>query len=178
MRSKHIAALITFFATFAFSAFIALLFAAPKIPFVPPVTSYEFKSSNYRCKPKSVNKIKDFLVQDKQNGNDMDLYKVSYKDGFATRESVGEFADSVSEYIALSTVMDDSRFPREFQNAWRAHMRAWSEYEEFLRNSKNKRWSFEEFYSRTNVYNGEIRVTWHETLRIAREHGADLPDDF
>jgi hypothetical protein len=178
MRSKHIAALITFFATFAFSAFIALLFAAPKIPFVPPVTTYEFKSSNYRCKKKSVNKIEDFLVRDKQNGDEMDGYKLSYEDGFVLPSSVNVFANTVSEYVAESRSMDDSRFPRDFQNAWREHMDAWMEYEEFLQASKNKRMTFEDFNSRTERYNDEISRTWKELLRIGREHGADLPDDF
>jgi hypothetical protein len=142
MRSKHIAALITFFATFAFSAFIALLFATPKMPYVPPVNTYEFKS--YSSKSCTGSKIENFLVRDKRNGDEMDGYKLSYEEGFVLPSSLNVFANSVSEYVAESGSMDESRLPVDFQIAWREHMRAWSEYDEFLQNARNERMSFEE----------------------------------
>lgn len=178
MRSKHIAALITFFATFAFSAFIALLFATPKFYEVPPVKDYTFKSYHNGCRKGTGDKIKDFLVQDKQNGSNLDRYRLSYDEGFVTRASLEIFADSVSEYYALSTIMHSSHFPRDFQNAWSEHMGAWMEYEEFLQTSKNKRLTFEDFNSRAERYSDEITRTWKEVLRVGREHGADLPANF
>jgi hypothetical protein len=178
MRSKHIAALITFFATFAFSAFIALLFATPKIPYVPPVNTYEFKSYNNGYRNNTGYKIKEFLVRDKQNGQELESYKLSYEDGFVSRSSTAAFADAVSEYVNESSSMNDSRFPRDFQAAWREHMQAWSNYEEFLQESKTKFLTFEEFNSRAISYNEDISTTWRETLRIAREHGAELHSNF
>jgi hypothetical protein len=178
MRSKHIAALITFFATFAFSAFIALLFATPKIPYVPPVNSYEFKSYNNGYRTSKGSKIKEFLVRDKQNGSELDNYKLSYEDGLVSRSSIAVFANAVSEYVNESSSMNDSRFPPDFQAAWREHMQAWSNYEEFLQESKTEFMTFEEFNSRADNYNDDISSTWRETLRIAREHGAELHSNF
>lgn len=178
MRIKHIAALITFFATFAFSAFIALLFAAPKAYQVPPVvTNYELKTYNHkRCG--TSHKIKDFLEQDKRNGDGRLSSDFSDDDGTYSRSSISIFADSVSNYAKESGSMDDSGFPRDFQLAWREHMKAWSDYAEFLQKAKNKRMTFADFESLTDEYSNEISVTWQETLSIGREHGADLPDGF
>jgi hypothetical protein len=178
MRSKHIAALITFFATFAFSAFIALLFAAPKISDVPPVKDYEFKSFNNGCRKNTGYRIKEFLTRDKQNGSSLDNYRLLYEDGFVSRKSLVLFADGVSEYVAESGSMDASGFPRDFQGAWHAHMIAWSDYADFLQDSKYKQMTFEEFNERADEYNSEISVTWYEALRVARENGAALPAGF
>lgn len=178
MRSKHIAALITFFATFAFSAFIALLFAAPKVYEVPPVVnSYEVKTYKHkRCG--TGYKIREFLDQDKRNGIGRLQYNFTGDDEFFTRSTVSAFADSVAEYASESGAMDDSGFPRDFQIAWRAHMKAWSDYAEFLQKSKNKRMTFDDFDTLADEYSQEITDTWQETLRIGREHGANIPAGF
>lgn len=178
MRSKHIAALITFFAAFAFSAFIALLFAAPKIYEVPPVvTNYEAKIfKQNRCG--TGYKIKEFLEQDKRNGVDRTNYDFSSRNDSYTSARISVFADSVEEYAAESGAMDDTGFPRDFRVAWREHMKAWSDYAEFLQKAKTKRMSLEDFDAMTTEYNGEISTTWQETLRIGREHGADLHVNF
>lgn len=178
MRSKNIFGLITFFATFAFSAFIALLFAAPKIYEVPPVvTNYEVKTySQKRCG--TGYKIKEFLEQDKRNGVGKQEYDFSPRNNSFTPARVAVFADSVEEYADKSSAMDDSGFPRDFRQAWREHMKAWSDYAEFLQKAKNKRMTLEDFDSMTTEYNGEISKTWQETLRIGREYGADLHVNF
>lgn len=178
MRSKQIAALITFIATFIFSSFIALLFAAPKVYEVPPVAPvYEVKSFKHkRCG--TGYKIKEFLEQDKRNGVGRLRYDFSpAKDSF-TSSRISVFADSVEEYALESGAMDDSGFPRDFQLAWREHMKAWSDYGEFLQKAKNKRMTFEDFDSLADEYSSEITITWQETLRIGREYGADLPANF
>lgn len=179
MRSKHIAALITFSATFAFSAFIALIFAAPKIADVPPVRDYQFKSySGNSCRKNTGHKIKEFLTRDKLNGSNRESVSLSYDEEYISRESLAVFSEGVTEYVAQSSSMDDSRFPSDFQRAWREHMSAWNDLAEFLEDSKNESISYDEFYPRLYDYNDRISSTWQTTLRIGREYGADLPAGF
>ncbi len=175
MRSKHIAALITFFATFAFSAFIALLFAAPKLKEITPaLTTFEVKTYNHkRCG--TAYKIKDFLERDKQNGvirrNDDDDFSDDVSD-------LSRRAESISKYAYTSGKMDASGFPRDFQAAWNEHMEAWRNRAVLLRKESSKRTVSEDFAELENERVSEINSTWQEVLRIGREYGADLPAGF
>lgn len=173
MRSKHIAALITFFVTFVFSAFIALLFAAPRFYDVPPVVSPYLKTYDKRCGKSVGGKIEEFLNQDKRNG----LERRDFSDAPAAK-SASERADSVSVYARKSGGMNANYLPREFQTAWNEHMKAWSDYAEFLQKSKYKGTDSEEFKLRQREYISDIDSTWQETLHIGREYGANLPADF
>jgi hypothetical protein len=170
MRSKHIAALITFFATFAFSAFIALLFAAPKLMEVPPVvTTFEVKTYKHnRCG--TAYKIKEFLERDKQNG----LARRNADDV----SDLSERAELTTEYAFTSSSMDASGFPRDFQRAWNKHMQAWKNHADFLRKESNKRTVSEDFDGLEADNVSEINSTWREVLNIGREYGADLPQGF
>lgn len=173
MRSKHIAALITFFATFAFSAFIALLFAAPKVYDVPPVVnSYELKVKRHtRCSTGS--KIKDFLEQDKRNG--YDRRNADYSDDVSR---LSRRAEANTRYYAKSASMNAFDLPDDFQNAWFEHMKAWRDYSRFLENEGSKKAVSEDFEQRENDYVSDINLSWQEVLSIGREHGADLPGNF
>jgi hypothetical protein len=168
MRSKHIAALITFFVTFAFSAFIALLFAAPKIPYVPPVQNYEFKTYNNGCRKNTGDKIKLFLLRDKQNG----VEKNEAENTLAAKSI------AVAKYADESGSMDASSLPSDFQAAWREHMRAWRNYADVLQERRDKLVDADEYRLRSNEYLDDISSTWEEVLRIGREYGADLPAGF
>lgn len=176
MRSKHIAALITFFAAFAFSAFVASLFAAPKFYDVPPVKTYEYKNYNHNRCGKGY-KIKEFLLQDKQNGDDRRRYEYS-DEGTISRLSLAEEADRIRDYADESGSMDASEFPRDFRAAWREHMRAWSDYADFMETAKTKRMTADDLSERENPYIKDINSTWYEVLEIGRSYGADLPAGF
>ncbi len=173
MRSKHIAALITFFATFAFSAFIALLFAAPKIYQIPPVKTYDS-----RCSKRLGVKIRGFLDQDKRNGFERRYYEFSDEGVVVSRSSVAEEADSITAYYSKSGSMNASDFPSDFQAAWDDHMRAWSEYSDFMQRAKNRRLTSENIYQNRDEYIDDINSTWYEVLDIGRKYGADLPAGY
>lgn len=174
MRSKHIAALITFFATFAFSAFIALLFAAPKLKEVTPViTTFEVKTYNHkRCG--TAYKIKEFLERDKQNG----LIRQVDDDSSDDVSDLSRRAEAISKYAYTSSKMDANGFPRDFQAAWNQHMEAWRNRAVLLRKESNKRTVSEDFAELENEHVSEINSTWQEVLRVGREYGADLPEGF
>ena len=179
MRIKYIAAIITFFATFGFSAFIALLFAAPRVYQVPPVSSSQYKPYDGRCNKRLGEKIKDFLNQDKQNGAERHRYEYSDEGEVISRLSLADQADSITLYAGQSSSMDASDFPRDFQAVWNEHMLAWSEYADFMQKAaKNKRTTAEDLYQRENAYIDDINSTWEEVLDTGRSHGADLPSGF
>lgn len=174
MRSKNIFGLITFFATFAFSAFIALLFAAPKVMEIAPVvTTFEVKTYNHkRCG--TAYKIKEFLERDKQNGiirEDADEYSDDVAD-------LSKRAELISKYAYTSGKMDANGFPRDFQAAWNQHMEAWRNRAVLLRKESNKSTVSEDFAEREHENVSKINSTWQEVLRVGREYGADLPAGF
>jgi hypothetical protein len=178
MRSKHILGLITFIAAFAFSAFVALLFAAPKVYQVPPVPLSSPKTYDGRCNKRLGDKIEEFLNQDKRNGYERRRYDFSDEGEFVSRSSIAEQADSITEYASKSGAMDASGFPSDFQAAWDEHMTAWSNYADFMQKSKNKRMTAEDLYQQKNSYVDEINSTWFEVLITGRKYGADLPEGF
>jgi hypothetical protein len=174
MRSKNIFGLITFFATFAISAFIALLFAAPKFMEVPPVvTTFEVKTYKHnRCG--TAYKIKEFLKRDKQNG-----LARSNADEFSDDASgLSSRAESVAKYAYTSSKMDVRDFPRDFQIVWNQHMQAWRNHASFLEKESNKREISEDFDQLEAENVSEINSTWQEVLSVGREYGADLPEGF
>ncbi|HEY0427964.1 MAG TPA: hypothetical protein VGC76_09295 [Pyrinomonadaceae bacterium] len=172
MRSKHIAALITFFATFAFSAFIALLFSPALIYQVPPVKNYEFRSSNNRCRKDTGYKIKTFLEQDKRNGISREKSESVDSSDFSKR------AELINQYYFESSSMNVSDFPRDFQAAWSEHMNAWRNYGDFMEQEAAREETSDNF--RQNEYElvSDISTTWYEVLRVGREYGADFPNNF
>ncbi|MGC2235396.1 MAG: hypothetical protein WA584_04510 [Pyrinomonadaceae bacterium] len=174
MRSKNIFGLITFFATFAFSAFIALLFATPKFLEVSPgVKNFEVKTYNHKqCG--TAYKIKQFLERDKQNG----LARRN-SDEFSDDDSdLSRRAEAISKYAYTSGKMDASEFPRDFQIAWNQHMEAWRNRAILLRKESSKRTVSEDFAELENENVSEINSSWQEVLRVGREYGADLPKGF
>lgn len=178
MRSKHIAALITFFAAFAFSAFIALLFAAPKVYQVPPVSSSSLRTYDSRCSRRYGEKIRMFLDQDKQNGAERRSSLYFDEDSDVSRQSITEEANSIAEYSNKSGSMDAGKLPSDFQSAWNSHMLAWSKYAEFMQKAKTKKMDSEELYQRKNEYIDDINSTWDDVLETGRGYGADLPAGF
>lgn len=175
MRSKNIFGLITFFAAFAFSAFIALLFAAPKLYEVPPVNyTYEVRTFNHKRCGKA-QKIEEFLKQDKRNGL---IRKDSGETDSDDVAKLAKRAELTSKYAFISNAMNAGEFPRDFQIAWNQHMDAWRNYADFLKKESGKQMISEDFEELESEKVSEINSTWQEVLSIGREYGADLPAGF
>ena len=74
--------------------------------------------------------------------------------------------------------MDDSDLPPDLRMDWRKHMRAWSEYSDFLNNLKNiSLRDAEELDIRGShaVKEAEISATWFEVLEIAGDNYGAFP---
>jgi hypothetical protein len=174
MRSKHIAALIIFLATFSVSAFIASLFAEPKIFEVPPVNLVERKVPK-ACDREMCEKITEFLLQDKRNGQTRRRSERSEED---SSSELSNEAARAYEYFDKSSSMDYSYFPRVFQAAWSKHMKAWGDYAEFLREENYKEEISDDFFQRRKEHIAAISSTWYKVLDVGRENCADFPEDF
>jgi hypothetical protein len=175
MRSTNIFALTTFFVTFAFSAFIALMFGTPTISDVPPVATY-YQARNFKSgsRNKMGDKIEQFLLQDKRNGYE----RLDYTDFSDEVSTLSKRASSTFRYSTQSGAMDASDFPRDFRTAWEAHMKAWSDYAEFLKKESKKAEQSEDFHQSSSEYSSDISSTWQEVLSVGREYGANLPAGF
>lgn len=77
------------------------------------------------------------------------------------------------DYTARSESLDDANLPRDFQQAWRAHLRAWRKEANFLRMG-NFSGRNAEYIRQRNSY--EINRTWIRVLQSARKHGAEIPE--
>ena len=79
------------------------------------------------------------LQRDISNGHerDLDVYNFSDSDSPEDIYVSPEYAETVSEYVNASSSMDDTNLPADFQAAWRNHMAAWREFDDFLSKSKH-----------------------------------------
>jgi hypothetical protein len=151
-NTRTITALVAFIATFIFSAgLVRIIFPAPAVQYV-----YTEKP---RLFERSSNDIESFLLQDISNGE-------LRQDNRYTDDYAGE----VMEYWKASSSMDASRFPQDFQNAWRVHMQAWGDYANYLQDKKASKSNYS--CGLEKRYNAEINRTWEEVLRIGRNYGA------
>jgi hypothetical protein len=153
-NTRIFTALVAFVATFIFSAgLVRIIFPAPVVKYVYAERPRTFERSS--------NDIESFLLRDISNGDTrMDS---KYADNYP---------DAVMDYWKASSSMDASRFPQDFQNAWRLHMQAWGDYAEYLQTekaAKNRKSGGLE-----KQYNAEINRTWEEVLRLGRTYGSNL----
>jgi hypothetical protein len=158
MRNKHIAALITFFVTFAFSsAFASLLIGET-----------------------AGGKITSIIIRDINNGEERNesRYRLNYleSDKSSLCSYVARSAEYVTMYANKSGSMDASDLPIEFQYAWGEHMRAWRNYADFLQSVRDYRTGKSDFDSREKEFIRDINSTWYRAIRIAEENGADVPE--
>jgi hypothetical protein len=74
--------------------------------------------------------------------------------------------------------MNDAGLPQEFQTAWRAHMKAWHDYANFLDGLKDSSITLktdkENFDNLEDFYNNEINSTWYEVLSVADDNGSEF----
>ncbi len=152
-NTRTITALLAFVATFIFSAGLV------RIIFPVPVVKYVYTERQRTFERRSSNDIEAFLLRDIRNGEERQDYR--YAD---------DYAGEVMDYWKASSNMDASRFPQDFQDAWRVHMQAWGDYAVYLQDKKasNRNYSC----GLEKRYNAEINRTWEEVLRIGRTYGA------
>lgn len=182
MRNKTIISTAAFIVAFVLSVGFASLFIdqneyQSNIDFDrDPVTAYLNHGGNY-----TAHKIEVFLRHDERNAQSRDK-KVSriarkFRSSF-TDSSFTKYADGISAYADDSGNMNADDLPQEFQTAWRAHIKAWRDYADFLDGMKNSSVrpvaSKEDFNIYENQYNDEIESTWLEVLRVADDYGSDF----
>jgi hypothetical protein len=151
-NTRVITAIIAFVATFIFSAgLVRLIFPAPVVKYVYTERPRTFERSS--------NEIEQFLLQDIRNGDSRMDYK--YQD---------DYAAAVMDYWRVSSSMDASRFPRDFQNEWHDHMQAWRNYADYLAETKNSTTRRRCGESKRLI--SEINRTWEEVKAVGRTYGA------
>ncbi len=158
-NTRFITAIVAFIATFIFSAgLVRIIFPASAVQYVYTNRS-QYRNSNS-------NEIESFLLRDIRNGENR-MNRISSLRETDNERYSAEFADAVMNYSITSSNMDASRFPQDFQNAWREHMKAWRNYGEFLKEVDPTSSKCTE-----GRLNSEINRTWMEVLRISRNYGA------
>ncbi len=172
-NSRTVYGLIAFAVAFVFSAgLVRILFPAPYVPVVQvaplPVREYSCDRRKHPKKPKLASRLEQFIDQDKSNGDDRSTDLVDGNLVSAT------WADSVSDYYETSSSMNTDAFPRDFVEAWNAHMKAWKNYSDYLELNRDRRVDPDVFNAKQRAYNKEISKTWDVVIRLARENGADV----
>ncbi len=185
MRSKNILSIAAFTIAFSFSVVIASLFITKTYPTTYEVVSY---SSGSTCSKRHYNQyqsptareITELIRQDKSNGRERSKNTYGAEVNFRPAFESARFADyveSVEEYVDESSSLDVSELPRDFQQKWAKHMKAWRNYSDFLNEIKSsdfKKSKIETLVSADDVYSEEINQTWYEVLELGVDYGADV----
>lgn len=172
-NSRTVYGLIAFAVAFVFSAgLVRILFPAPYVPVVEvtplPVRESYCDRRKHPKKPKLATRLEEFIEQDKTNGDDRSTDLI---DGNVVSPT---FVDSVNEYYETSSSMNTDYFPRDFVDAWNAHMKAWKNYADYLQLNRDRRVDRDLFDAKQRAYNKEISKTWDVVIRLARENGAEV----
>lgn len=174
MRSKDIISTIAFISAFVVSAAFASLFIDESQP--PSFSSYAIsnvRSSACSYEDKTCTDITALLIQDIRNG-DQRRSRYDYSLGDAGNISARR-AETVADYSAASSSMEDSHLPSDFRSAWHEHMKAWRVYSEFLNEVSQNKMDDDEFDRLETRYIRDINKTWATVLKIGRGYGADSP---
>jgi hypothetical protein len=168
MRSKQIVSLAAFLGTFAIAYSIVWLtvgVASPRFPF-----------SGRSFSDPSARGISRLLRQDVRNGEKM-AYEMAADDSFSGTDShsVALRAETVSDYVDGASRLNGDSLPTDFSTAWNRHARAWQNYSAFLQSAADGHTSRCRLAAIEADYNREIDATWFEVLRIAADHGAEIP---
>ncbi len=182
MRSKTILSIAAFTVAFVISAAFASLFISKSEQQSNFVITPSYNTKKTSCFKNRGNrnyvadKIETVIKQDISHGRErgQKLYQID-EDFLApsASSSFSEYAESVSEYVGSSENLSVEDTPRDFQKAWRKHMKAWRDYSDFLQLSDNKN-NIEDFDRADSRYGAEINSTWYEVLRVGRNYGAEL----
>lgn len=175
MRSKQILSIIAFITTFVLSSAFAFLFIDRS---VPTVSFSNFETRNTGCRQDAETKlaVESFLRQDISNGRER-LWRINGSDDSSAKSYLEKYADSVEQYADESGSMNFRHLPYDFQIRWKAHMRAWRDYSDFLNNAKDSVDSEDEsFYRDQNEYLIDINSTWYSVLRVGRNYCAQVSE--
>lgn len=148
MKTTNYIALLIFVAAFGFSAVIANF------------VKIEQGSLVLWNDARTAQKISALLRQDVEGGQDRNINEDSVV--------------ATLNYTTRSENLDDVNLPRDFQRAWRAHMRAWRREANFLTGTRNYSGRQALYIRQRNSY--EINRTWKKVLQSAKEHGAEIPE--
>jgi len=182
MRSKTILSIAAFIVAFVFSTAFASLFIS-KSAYVP--LSYNTKKTscfkNHGSNNYVAGKIETILKQDMSNGRERGrkLYQIDedYRPPFVS-SSFPDYSEAVSEYVGSSENLSVEDTPRDFQLAWRKHMKAWRDYADFLdkikHSSARAKLSETEATELESGYSADINSTWFEVLSVRKSYGAEI----
>ncbi len=184
MRSKTILSTVAFIAAFAASAAFASLFVTKTQTVSDYVLVGGYKSTScfkYKNNSAAADKITALIRQDHINGRESSRGSYSAsgdeRPPFSSSLFPG-YARSVERYADDSSGMKTGDLPGDFQNEWRAHMKAWREYSEFLNrikdSSNRKGWSDAELEEVDDFHSREIERTWQAVLHTGASHGANV----
>lgn len=185
MRSKTILSIAAFIVAFAFSTAFAGLFIAKSayqsVLTVPANQNRQSTSCFTKRGRYTADKIEVFISQDVSNGRERDrkLYEIDrdYRPSFMSK-SFSDYSAVISEYVDESNALDETALPQEFQNAWRAHLKAWRDYANFLEtiktSSDSEKLNGKAAYELESHFNAEINSTWYEVLRVGGTYGAEV----
>ena len=188
MRSKTILSIAAFIVAFAFSTAFAGLFIAKSsyqsALTVAPVVNYDERQPTGCFKNRgryTADKIEVFLSQDNSNGREhQQISELIHTESRSSLKSplFSRYSTVVAEYVETAENMDESMMPHEFQTAWRAHLRAWRNYADFLDSMKSgsarAALSEQEAYELENRFGADINPSFHEVTRIGRSYGAEV----
>ena len=196
MKLKSILSIAAFATAFVSSAAFAGLFAVKtEIQTIEPTPIFVSAAPDSSARPTScfghrhnaetsaVAKINALLKQDDANGRahaaKVQSLNPNNNSLFADDDDAfSDFAVATARYADQSGAMKDSGLPADFQSAWRAHMKAWRDYADFLEAMKisEMRAAMDEdsFAQLNDQYNADIEQTWAEVLRIANNYGANF----
>ncbi len=159
MKTRHITALVTFVVAFAFSAFLVALLRPPTVSQTRKVIV------NRGCRTPTAQRITQLLEQDINNG-------------FTRRDYISRqisLAVRTENYVGASENLSYEDLPANFQTAWQNHMNAWRKQADLLNTLEDDFSDDETTLRMSSHYTNEINRTWWEVLRIAKEHGAMIP---
>jgi len=169
---KLILGMIAFILTFGFSTtLVGLIFGFPKEISKP--TAYNFRTNEavkHRIRSLLRRDVRYGYVRRKMLGRIKDVRSMSKPELFTS----DSFISATSSYVSKSSGINDAGLPRDFQYAWRTHMKAWKKHVRFLgttRFNPHDEVSIIRGYTETSK---EIEQTWFQVLRIAERYGLHI----
>mgnify|MGYP000333153206 CR=1 FL=1 len=172
---KIILGIIAFTLTFGLSStLVGILFGFPQAEVESP--RYRVSHQNHSVK----HKIKRLLKRDVANGvpRNFELRRIYQTErDISSLDQSPAYRTSVIRYVEKSSRMSDAGLPKDFQYAWREHMKAWKNRAAYLKaiDSIDNPNSFSVNVSDDN---GEINKTWEQVLRIAQRYGLKIDRSY
>ncbi len=169
---KIILGFIAFIITFGFSTtLVGVLFGFPQ----PSKADY-LKTSTRSATAYKIERLlkRDVHTNGARRNNVARRLKASgYSEDLETNS---EFRKAVLSYVRKSSSMSDAGLPRDFQYAWRNHMKAWKKQAAYLK-SMEMNYDIDSYATR-GADSGEINATWDQVLRIARRYGVRIDGSY